>query len=174
MSSNSRRLALLGLVVPFVTVMGGCASAGLLERLTPYRIDIVQGNVVTSEQLAQLRPGMTRAQVRDLLGSPMVTDPFHASRWDYPFSIRRQGTEIRQRSVVVWFEGDTMKSVQAPDLPTEREFVAGISPLRSRLEPRELSLSDEQLRALPKPARKEAVAEEPMGPVRSYPPLEGS
>ena len=46
--------------------------------------------------------------------------------------------------------------------------------MRSRLEPRELSLSDEQLRALPKPARKEAVAEEPMGPVRSYPPLEGS
>jgi outer membrane protein assembly factor BamE len=59
----------------------------------------VQGNVVTSEQVARVKPGMTRAQVRDILGTPLLTDPFHADRWDYLFTIRRQGC---RRSAAAW------------------------------------------------------------------------
>jgi outer membrane protein assembly factor BamE len=64
------------------TLLGGCALSrqstdDFLGLITPYRIDIVQGNVVTKEQLAQLRPGMSRNQVRDVLGTPLLTDPFH-------------------------------------------------------------------------------------------------
>ena len=58
----------------------------------PYRIDVAQGNVVTKEQLARVSPGMSRLQVRDILGSPLLTDPFHADRWDYVFTIKRPGT----------------------------------------------------------------------------------
>ena len=75
----------------------GCASLqssdNFLGVVTPYRIDIVQGNVVTKEQAAVVKPGMVRAQVRDILGSPLLADAFHADRWDYVFTIRRQGTE---------------------------------------------------------------------------------
>jgi len=62
----------------------GCESLQRTESLfgiiTPYRIDIVQGNVITKEQAERVRPGMTRLQVRDVLGTPLLTDPFHAAR----------------------------------------------------------------------------------------------
>jgi outer membrane protein assembly factor BamE len=80
-------------------MLGGCgirqiASDGsLLGLVTPYRIDIVQGNAVSREQIAAIKLGMSRAQVRDILGTPLLTDPFRAGRWDYLFTIRRPGTE---------------------------------------------------------------------------------
>ena len=124
----------LALAAAVLLPLGGCSSwvpkqtsESFLGFITPYRMDIVQGNVVTKEQVAVIKPGMTRTQVRDILGSPMLTDPFHADRWDYIFSIRRKGTDYQQRSVVVWFNGDTMRSIEAPDLPSEREFIAAIS-----------------------------------------------
>jgi outer membrane protein assembly factor BamE len=101
-------------------------------RITPYRIEIVQGNVVTSEQAARVKPGMTRLQVRDILGTPLLADPFHADRWDYIFTIRRHGLPNQRRSVVVWFEGDALKTIEAPDLPSERDFVQGDQPCRAR------------------------------------------
>ena len=158
-------------------LLGGCGSFNTKDALfglvTPYRIDIVQGNVVTKEQAALVRPGLTRTQVRDLLGSPMLTDPFHAQRWDYIFTIRRQGTEPQRRSVVVHFEGDVVKSIVAPDLPGEREFVASIAKPRDVKNIPPLELTEAQRNALPKPAaRPEAPAEQPVGPARSYPPLE--
>jgi outer membrane protein assembly factor BamE len=100
-------------------VLSGCSSLQRSDSffgfITPYRIEIVQGNAVTKEQLAQVKTGMTRSQVRDVLGSPLVTDPFHANRWDYVFTIRRPGTEPQHRSVVVNFEGEGVKSIEAPN-----------------------------------------------------------
>lgn len=159
-------------------LLGGCASSlqstdDFLGIITPYRIDIVQGNVVTKEQLALLKPGMSRNQVRDILGTPLVTDPFHADRWDYIFTIRRPGTEAQRRSVVVRFDGEAMAAVDAPELPSEREFVAQIS--RSvDVKPPVLELTDEQRKALPAPPKREAPPAEPTGPVRDYPPLEAA
>lgn len=162
--------------------LGGCAYLPALPSLqsgesflgviTPYRMDIVQGNVVTQELAARVQPGMTRAQVRDLLGSPMLTDPFHADRWDYIFTIKRQGTAPQRRDVVAHFKGDRLERLDAKDLPTEREFVAAISrPLTgSRSAP--IALTDEQIKALPKPPAPAAEPSAPMGAVRSYPPLE--
>lgn len=154
----------------------GCASLqntdSLFGLVTPYRIDIVQGNVVTKEQTQLLKPGLTRSQVRELLGSPMLTDPFHAQRWDYIFSIRRPGTEPQRRSVVVIFDGDTVKDVQAPDLPSEREFVAAIGPKPAAARAPVLELTDEQRRALPAPTRLQESPTPPAGPARDYPPLE--
>ena len=164
-----------------ISLLGGCASAlqttdSIFGLITPYRIDIVQGNVVTKEQLALLKPGMTRNQVRDVLGSPLLTDLFHASRWDYIFTIRRPGTEAQRRSVVVLFEGEGMLSVEAPELPSEREFVAAISRVRNDdLKSLTLELSDAERKALPPPPKRDLPAPDPVtGPQREYPPLESA
>jgi len=170
-----RLTALIALSV--ASVLSGCSAVSkdgsVLGFITPYRIDIVQGNVVTKEQLAQVRPGMTRVQVRDLLGSPLLTDPFHADRWDYVFTIDRPGTQPQRRSVIVLFEGDRLQKIDAPELPSEREFVALISRTSASGKNVVLELTPEQVAALPAPPKAAAPTPEPeMGPVRAYPPLE--
>ena len=159
-------------------LLAGCGAVTqstdrFLGFITPYRIDIVQGNVVTREQVALLKPGMTRNQVRDILGSPLITDPFHANRWDYMFMIRRPDTEPQRRSVVVLFDANGMQSVEAPELPSERDFVASISRNDDVSVPK-LELTEAERSALPVPPKREAPAAEPTGAVRTYPPLEGS
>lgn len=159
--------------------LAGCASVqsatdNLLYTITPYRIDIVQGNVVTKEQVALIKPGMTRNQVRDILGSPMLTDIFHANRWDYVFTIRRQGTEPQRRAVVAHFDGDALKRLEAPDLPSEREFVAAISRTKATGKAPVLELTEAQKQALPRPPKVETPPAAPEGATRSYPPLEPS
>jgi outer membrane protein assembly factor BamE len=167
-----------------VLALGGCSSWQRLPSLssgdtflgfiTPYRMDIVQGNVVTQEQAALIKPGMSRAQVRDVLGSPMLTDLFHADRWDYIFTIKRQGTTPQRRDVIVYFNGDALDRIEAADLPTERDFVASISrPLAARELP-VIELTDAQKKALPPPAKADAEPTVPMGAIRNYPPLEPS
>ena len=147
-----------------------------LGFITPYRIEVVQGNVVTLEQAALVKPGMTRSQVRDALGSPMLADPFHGDRWDYVFTIRRQGVEAQRRSVVAYFKGDRLERLVVPELPTEREFVSSIErPAGDRAAP-VLELTPEQRGALPKQPASDAAPPQPqpIGALRSYPPLEPS
>ncbi|MBP7915552.1 MAG: outer membrane protein assembly factor BamE [Vitreoscilla sp.] len=166
-------LAGLGSIAGCNTVTSAM-SDGITSVITPYRVEVVQGNVVTREQIAAIKPGVPRSRVRDVLGSPLVADPFHAQRWDYVFLIRRPGTEPQQRSVVVLFEGDLVKSVDSPELPSDREFVASISrPINLDKEPK-LELTPEERQALP-PLAKVATTEAtnvPLGAARTYPPLE--
>ena len=157
--------------------LSGCESLqrtdSLFGFITPYRIDIVQGNAITKEQAERIKPGLTRLQVKDILGTPLIADPFHAQRWDYLFSLRRPNTAVQRRSVVVTFESDVVKSIEAPDLPSEREFVASISRFKD-IRAQKLELSDDERKALPLPPPVPAVPAEPVGPVRTYPPLESS
>jgi outer membrane protein assembly factor BamE len=159
--------------------LAGCqslqSSDNFLGLITPYRVEIVQGNVVTKEQAEAVKAGMTRAQVRDVLGSPLLTDVFHQNRWDYVFTIRRQGAEPQNRHVIVMFEGDAMKSIDTGgELPGEREFVASIDTFKTRRDAPPLALTEEQVKALPVPPK--PAASEPStaaaAPVRAYPPLE--
>jgi len=175
-SSRTRAPALAATLI--ACALGGCSAVSsdgsFLGFITPYRIDIVQGNVVTKEQLALVRPGMTRVQVRDVLGSPLLTDPFHADRWDYVFTIRRPGTPPQRRDVVALFQGDRLQSIDAPELPSERDFVALVSRTSASGEPVVLELTPEQRAALPVPPKPAtpAAPEPELGPVRAYPPLE--
>ena len=171
-----RRLPLFALLGAALAA-AGCQSLqrsdSLVGTLTPYRVEVVQGNVVTREQAAAVRPGMTRAQVRDVLGSPLLTDPFHDNRWDYVFTIRRPGTDAQLRRVIVLFDGDLLKSVSgAEELPWEREFVASIDTFKTSRDGPPLALTDEQIKALPMPARPAPVIPPAIGSDRSYPPLE--
>jgi len=172
-----RRTAVLLSIAAVATLLAGCEALQRTDswvgEMAPYRIDIVQGNVITREQAALIRPGMSRLQVRDILGTPLIADPFHANRWDYLFTMRRAGTDVQRRSVVVLFEADAVKSIEAPELPSERDFVATISRPLTAAVPR-LELTDEERAALPVPPKREAPPSEPVGPVRDYPPLERS
>jgi outer membrane protein assembly factor BamE len=170
-----RRLLLTSAALCGMLALGGCESLqrsdSFIGLITPYRIDIEQGNVVTKEQAALLAPGLTKVQVRDILGTPLLADPFHASRWDYIFTLRRPGTLPQRRSVIVRFEGDKLSSFEVPDLPTEKEFVAGISRYKDPRAPK-LELSEAERAALPPPKKLPPPPPEPEGPTRSYPPLE--
>lgn len=166
--------------LPSMSSMPAISGETFLGVVTPYRLEIVQGNVVTSEMAAGLKEGISRAQAREMLGSPLLTDVFHSDRWDYVFTIRRQGAPYQQRRVTLRFEGDTLKSFEADDLPSERDFIASIDTLRTPAKAPVLALTDEQLKALPPPAAPARSAtpagrvDEPQGPARSYPPLDAT
>jgi outer membrane protein assembly factor BamE len=97
---------LRALIVALVLPLAACGW------LAPYRMDIQQGNFVSQEMVLQLRRGMTKDQVKFLLGTPLVTDIFHADRWDYVYFLDRPGEQRRQRRVAVFFEGDKLVRVE--------------------------------------------------------------
>ena len=165
--------------------LGGCSSfnepasiKGFIAFVAPYRPDVIQGNVVTTEQMSQVKTGMSRVQVKEVLGSPLITDPFHNDRWDYVFTLKRQGFDDQQRAFAVLFEKDKVLKIDAPALPTEDEFVAAISRKKLPTSTPKLELTDAEKAALPVPA---ATAAAPAasavvlaGATRSYPPLEST
>lgn len=164
-------------IVVWAALGAGCSSIQgdrLFGAITPYRVDVMQGNVITKELVANVKPGMSREQVRDVLGAPLLTSVFHANRWDYVFTMRRQGVEPQRRSVVAHFKGDLLERLEAPELPSENEFVSSIRPARaSSVAAPVLELTEEQRKALPPPLKGEAsAAAQPQGANRPYPPLE--
>ena len=156
--------------------LAGCSSfdatsSRLAGLVTPYRIDVVQGNFVSSEQVQLLKPGMPRQSVRDLLGTPLLQSVFHADRWDYVFSFKRSGEEPQLRKVAVFFKGDLLERFEADSLPTEAEFVASLAGRAQTAKVPVLEASEESLKAFPvapKPAAPRELAPLPA----SYPPLE--
>jgi outer membrane protein assembly factor BamE len=79
-----------------------------LPGLQPYRINVQQGNALTQDMVARLKPGMTRSQVRFVLGTPVVQDAFHANRWDYLYMFTEGRKETRSRRLTVIFEDDKL------------------------------------------------------------------
>lgn len=104
------RLSLFPALVA-VSLLGGCSFDSIADRINPYRIDIRQGNYVDQAMVAQLRPGMTRDQVRFVLGSPLITDVFRNDRWDYVYRFRPGVGEVEQRVISVFFVEDRLDHV---------------------------------------------------------------
>lgn len=103
-----------------VLLLAGCKQAPELPSvIAPYRIDIQQGNVVTQQMVAKLKAGMTRAQVRFALGSPLVVDPFRTDRWDYVYSYQKQGKDIERRHITVIFEEDRLARIEGDVVPMD-------------------------------------------------------
>lgn len=164
-------------------LMAGCASVKeatpaslrspetMFGMFKPYRMEVVQGNVVTQEIMAQIQPGLGRTQVREILGTPLLTDVFHENRWDYVFTIARQGIPAQQRRVSVFFKDNVVERFEADPLPTEREFVASIQRQESTKKPAP-DLTPAQVAALPVPAKVDTTPKVPQGAARDYPPLE--
>ena len=178
MSNLRRRSSHCGLLVAASAALVACgglnsASSRVAGLVTPYKMDIVQGNFVSKEQAAALQPGMSRPQVRDLLGSPLLVSMFHADRWDYVFTFKRQGFEPQARQVTVFFKGDLLERFEAGELPTEAEFVASLDSGRQSRKVPVLEASDETLAKFA-PAAKAADPKALPPAQESYPPLEPS
>ena len=94
---------------------------------SPYRPDIQQGNFISKEMLAQVQVGQTRDQVKFILGTPLLTDIFHADRWDYPFYLARGNGELTSAKVVIFFKDDKVERFEGGNLPTEQEYIAQIA-----------------------------------------------
>ena len=94
--------AVLPVILTFA--LAACGYVPRIPGVTPYRIDIQQGNYISQEMVGQLKPGMSKEQVRLTLGTPLLTDIFHADRWDYVYWRDRPGAKREQRKLTVFFE----------------------------------------------------------------------
>ena len=144
-----------------------------LSTVTPYKVEVVQGNFVSKEQVDALKAGMSRQQVREILGTSLLTDVFHNDRWDYVFTIRRQGVEPQQRRLTLFFKGELLERYEGDTMPSEQDFVATLDTRKRLGKVPQLEASEEQLKKFT-PAKTTA----PMNPTAnaplpaSYPPLE--
>lgn len=179
--SVRRPLAVVGLLG---TALGLVACSGLKTAtetlgsvgniVTPYRIDIIQGNFVSREQAAAVAPGMPKTQVRDTLGTPLLMSVFHANRWDYVFTFRRPGQPLQQRRLTAFFKDDLLERIESDELPSEAEFVASLDTAKRVGKAPVLEASEESLKAF---AEKRKVTDTdsqsmPVPPISNYPPLE--
>ena len=103
-------------ILPFLALcLALCSACSGVNQVTsyikPYRIDVRQGNWVDQEMVSQLKPGQTRDQVRFILGSPLVSDMFHADRWDYIYRFQPGRGEAEQRRLIVYFQDEKLVRV---------------------------------------------------------------
>ena len=144
-----------------------------MSAITPYKMEVVQGNFVSREQVQALQPGMSRQQIREILGTPLVTSVFHADRWEYVFTIKRQGVQEQNRKLTVFFEGERFVRAEGDEMPSEAEFVATLGKPQNKLKIPNLQATEAQLSKFPmKPKAAEPAAPEAPATPRSYPPLE--
>jgi len=178
MTSDTRFQRLLGMAISlgaglWLSACGtlDSASSTLVGVLEPYKMEIVQGNVVTKEQVAALTKGLTRTQVMMVAGTPLVASAFHGDRWDYTFSLQRQGKAPQLRRISVFFTDDRMDRVESDALPTEADFVASLRKAVDLPASKPMQASSAQLAQFPGPAPKPAAAQ-PAPSTTNYPPLE--
>lgn len=186
MSVNFRIHARMTARVMLAAAVASLAACGSFDRgtrsvadaITLYKPEVVQGNFVSKEQVAALQTGMTRLQVRDILGTPLVASVFRNDRWDYVFTMKRQGVEPQRYRLTLFFRGDTLERFEGDDMPSENEFVQRIGRERKVKVPT-LEATPEQLAKFPPPAEggasapdAAAAAEATAQPAHSYPPLE--
>jgi outer membrane protein assembly factor BamE len=102
---NTKTMRNVLLLAALAVLLSGCISV--------YKLEIQQGNVVTQEMIDKLKPGMTRSQVRYVMGTPLVTDPFHPDRWDYYYYLRRSEDKVGEsRHLTVIFKNDVLAEVK--------------------------------------------------------------
>ena len=111
------KLLIAGLISSILLACGGI----------PYKVDVAQGNFVSKEQINALKLGMPRAQVMDILGTPLLVSVFHADRWEYVFTLKRQGVETKSYKLTVHFKGDALDKIDGEGMLTEQEFVESLS-----------------------------------------------
>jgi outer membrane protein assembly factor BamE len=117
--STSRRLRTVIAIGAIAAALAGCNST---KWGFPYKAPVQQGNWITSEQVALLRVGMTREQVRFALGSPTLTSVLHADRWDYPYYFKPGYGTAQERKFTVWFDSDKVVRWDGDHQPDVQPF----------------------------------------------------
>jgi outer membrane protein assembly factor BamE len=141
------------LAAPLALLLAACSSFDLPvpHLVTEYKIDVQQGNVLSQEMVARLRPGLSREQVRFILGTPVLEDVFHSARWDYVFYLTEGRTgKVTRRALYVYFDeegylerlgGDavagTPEELNAPVAPTQVVDLGTVDPNAKPLPPAE-------------------------------------
>ncbi|MGZ5176172.1 MAG: outer membrane protein assembly factor BamE, partial [Burkholderiales bacterium] len=105
-------------LIPLLIVLAGCKQVPMLPGISAHKIDIQQGNYVTQEMVAKLKPGMSKSQVRFALGTPLIVDPFHTDRWDYIYLLQKRGRTVEQRRIIVVFDGDKLLRIDGDVVPS--------------------------------------------------------
>ena len=103
-------------------VLAGCSY--LPPSLGVYKLDVNQGNYITQDQVERLKVGQTRQQVRLVLGTPLLADPFHATRWDYVYEFQRQGRMLEHSQLTIYFVDDKVARWENSELPPPPAEVA--------------------------------------------------
>ena len=134
----------------FLTLFLTACSPSVL--ITPHKTDVQQGNVVTEDMLDKVKPGMTKSQVRFVLGTPLISDAFHGDRWDYVYRFNKKGELTENRRLTVVFDGDKLKTVEGTALPPS-DNVAGTKSVEPKAVP-VLALASEPARPANPPALK--------------------
>ena len=177
-----RPAAAPALAAALALTLAACASVNdatrnMADKMTIYRPDVVQGNFVSAEQAKALKAGMSRLQVRDILGSPLLTSVFRADRWDYVFTMQRQGVPPQRYRLTVYFDkSGALDHSEGDELPSETEFAQHIDEKAAPKVP-VLQATEEQLsKFAPSASTDTADATEASrpspAPAGSYPPLE--
>ena len=185
----SKRLNLTALASVAAVGLAGCGSFNTgfnasavnpVNWITPYKIDVIQGNFISREQVESLKVGMSRAQVKDVLGTPLLTSLFHADRWDYVFTLKRQGVEPQSLKYSVFFKGDQLERFEGDSMPSNAEFIASLANSRKIGKIPVLEATQDQLKAAERPSASAAAGTTttPVAPSgsqpASYPPLESA
>jgi outer membrane protein assembly factor BamE (lipoprotein component of BamABCDE complex) len=116
--TNATRSSSMRKLLPLLIVLAGCKQVPMLPGITPHKIDIQQGNYVTQDMVAKLKPGMSKSQVRFALGTPLIVDPFHNDRWDYVYVLQKGGRLAEQRHIVVVFQNDKLVRIDGDIVPS--------------------------------------------------------
>ncbi len=116
-------------------LIAGCSSVPSLL----YKIDVQQGNVITQEMVEKLKPGMTKSQVRFVLGSALIDDVFHKNRWDYVYRLVQQGVLVEEYKLTVFFDEDEKLARTEGDFS---DSFASVSP--KLIEPAKFPAEDKQ------------------------------
>ena len=156
--------------------LGNTSAVNPVNWITPFKADVIQGNFVSKEQVGALTVGMSRSQTKDVLGTPLLTSIFHEARWDYVFTLKRQGAEPQAYKYTVFFEGDRLVRFEGDTMPSEAEFLTKLDNKRKLGAVPVLEATEAQLKASEKPSVTAATASAvaPAAPLTTvYPPLEG-
>lgn len=120
------RIALIALAI---TCISACSAVGFPGV---YRIDVEQGNIIDQEMADQLTPGMSKRQVRFILGTPLIEDPFNQDRWDYKYTRRNGLTVLAESRLTVVFAEDSLSEVRGDYTPVS---FGGEAPAEEEPEP---------------------------------------
>ncbi len=119
LAKSCRRFAL----IPAFLAICACSFPGV------YKLDIQQGNIVTQEAVDQLKPGMSKRQVRYLLGTPLLVDSFHEDRWDYFYSLKNHDDEYSQERLTLLFANDQLVQLKGNFRPSAQQAVSQLPTL---------------------------------------------
>ena len=122
--ANFMRIKLIAISV----LLASCSSMSMpkLPSLAPHKIEIQQGNLITPEMREKIKVGMSSAMVRSILGTPLINDPFHPRRWDYVYSLEKEGRVVEKQRMTLYFDDERLTRIDDSNMPALPQIVTPV------------------------------------------------